>query len=105
MDLNSIYFVVYYRQFLHPINAVTKNVSMNTVKPILINEYKRPGISYLEYDGHDYRPPLTQDLIEHIDFLYKMLGEDMTCNKWCNLSNSEKKSLETDITIKRLLNI
>ena len=60
------------------------------MKPILINEYKRPGISYLEYDGHDYRSPLRQDLIEHIDFLYKMLGEDMTCNRWCVLLVSGK---------------
>ena len=81
---------------------------MNTVKPILIDEqqlgkYTRPGVSLLEYDTNCYKVPLTQDLIEHIDFLYKMLDENMTYDKWLSLSKSEKKSLERDITIKKLL--
>jgi hypothetical protein len=67
--------------------------------------YKRPGIYTKEYDVTDLRPTVTEEMIEHFNLLYKMVGIDMTFDRWACMSPDERKKFERDIKIKKLLDI
>ena len=68
-----------------------------------LSKYKSPGISVIEYDGHDYRPPITQDLINHINLLYELLGETMNFDKWHFMSDSDKAAYNRDLKINKII--
>jgi hypothetical protein len=52
-----------------------------------------------------YRPTVTEEMIEHFNLLYKMVGIDMTFDRWTCMSPDERKKFERDIKIKKLLDI
>jgi hypothetical protein len=110
MDLNSIYSVVCYLLFGLVGNADIKNVTMITVENKKMGEigldltkYKSRGISVWEYDTNDFSIKVDDDLIEHLNLLYKLLGIDMTWGKYCSLTKSEIKSLNRDLKINKII--
>ena len=76
------------------------------MRPIIDTSlYKRPGIYIKEYDVNDYRPTVSEEMIEHFNLLYKMVGIDMTFDRWNNMCPDERKKFERDIKIKKILDI
>jgi hypothetical protein len=65
----------------------------------------RPVIDTSLYDVTDLRQAVTEEMIEHFNLLYKMIGIDMTFDRWTCMSPDERKKIERDIKIKKLLDI
>lgn len=70
-----------------------------------LSKYKSPGVYTVEYDVSDFRPHITENIVSHINSLYRMLGSDMTFSKWNSMTDSEQKKFERDLKIRKLLDI
>ena len=73
---------------------------MNIVSKLTIN-YKSPGINTIEWDT--YQPQIDQTLIDHLNLLYKIIGSDMTFEKYSNMSNQSIIKLNRELKINSLL--
>jgi hypothetical protein len=96
MGLNTTYFAVSFQQYGQDINADIKNVNTSTVAT---SKWSRPGIQVKEWDTNFYQPPIDETLIEHLNLLYKLIGSDMTYEKYCNMSQQDIKNLNRDLKI------
>ena len=101
MGLNTTYFAVSFQQYGQDINADIKNVNTSTVAT---SKWSRPGIQVKEWDTNFYQPPIDETLIEHLNLLYKLIGSDMTYEKYCNMSQQDIKNLNRDLKINKFIN-
>ena len=70
---------------------------------LTISKYTRPGVSVVEWDTNYYQPPIDKTLIDHINLLYKLIGSDMTFEKYWNMSQQDVKKLNRDLKINNLI--
>lgn len=101
-----MYFVVYFLPFGLDGNADIKNVNTNIVASNIkldLSKFKRPGISIYEYDVNDIRIPVDDVLVEHINLLYKLIGSDMTWERYMNMSQQDIKRLNRDLKINKIV--
>lgn len=84
----------------------TSSISSGSIGVIAAgNYYTTTGGHYSSINtNHRFRSDVDQEqLIEYIDLLYQIMGIDITFEKWCELSASEKISLIRDIKLNKIL--
>lgn len=79
---------------------------MNTVKNKLKSKiFQNPGIYTYDNSISYHTLPITENLTEHVNTLYQLLGIDMTLDIWYSMSEEQQKQFERDIKIKKLLDL